>query len=157
MGTTDKKDPADHLYLTDPLTGEQILSPSLLDLEEHMALMRSYLNPDGSENPDPTPIAPPVGYKKAPSLIENMRAMIREHAVAMAIAGQEAETFEEADDFDVDDDFDPHSPWENEFEPPIAQINQEEAAKNAAAKAAQKPPAAEPPPAPAEQPKAPGA
>lgn len=143
--------------LTDPETGEEIISPSLIDLEEHMAMMRNYLTPDGAERPDPTPIAPPVGYRRQPSLIENMRAMIREHAVAMALAGQEAETFEEADDFDVADDFDPHSPWENQFDPPVSQINQEEAAKNAAAKAAQKPPAAEPPPAPAEQPKAPGA
>lgn len=135
-----------HFY--DPETGE--LNASLVDLEEHVALMRAYLNPDGSENPDPTPLAPPIGYRKAPSLIENMRAMIREHAVAMALAGQEAETFEEADDFDVDDDFDPKSPWEGDFEP-VASITADEARKNEEAKAKIKP-VPEAPPAPAEQP-----
>lgn len=131
----------DTFRIVDPETGEFIYSPSLLELEEHALMMRNYLNPDGSENPDPTPIAPPIGYRKAPSLVDNMRAMIREHALAIAIAGQDAETFEESDDFDVADDYDPASPWEGEFEP-IASITADEAAKNAAAAAK----AAEPPP-----------
>lgn len=119
------KTPLDPDYhISDPDTGELIYSPSLLELEEFMLMKRNYLNDDGAEQPDPTPIAPPVGYKKAPSLVENMRAMIREHALAMAIAGSEAETFEEADDFDVADDFDPTSPWEGEFEP-VADINRD--------------------------------
>lgn len=138
----------DRFHIMDPETGELIFSPSLLELEEHATLMLSYLNPDGSENPDPTPLAPPVGYRKAPSLVDNMRAMIREHAVAMAIAGQEAETFEEADDFDVSDDYDPSSPWEGEFEP-VADINRD--ILDPASPRAKKP-VAERPPAPAEQP-----
>lgn len=144
------QDYPDNVRIADPETGELIVSPSLIDLEEHIALMRGYLNQDGSENPDPTPLAPPIGYRKAPSLVDNMRAMIREHAIAMAIAGQQAETFEEADDFDVNDDFDPSSPWEGEFEP-VASIN---ADILAAAEAAKKPkqPVPEAPPAPAEQP-----
>lgn len=132
-------------YLFDPETGE--LSASLLDLEEHVALMRNYLTPEGAERPDPTPIAPPIGYVKRESLVDQMRAMIREHAVAMALAGQEAETFEEADDFDVADDYDPKSPWEGEFEP-VADINRD--ILDPQSPRAKKP-VPEAPPAPAEQ------
>jgi hypothetical protein len=136
-------------HIIDPETGEMIFSPSLLELEEHAVKMFNYLNPDGSENPDPTPLAPPVGYVKRPSLVDNIRAMIREHAVSIALAGQEAETFEEADDFDVQDDYDPASPWEGEFEP-VVEINKDILDPNSPR--APKKPVAERPPAPAEQP-----
>lgn len=65
---------------------------------------------------DPTPIAPPVGYKAGPSLIDQMRAMVRNELSAQA-AAEEFETFEDADDFEVDEDMDPYSPWEETFEP----------------------------------------
>lgn len=133
-------------HLLDPETGE--FSPSLLELEEYLAMKHNYLNADGSENPDPTPIAPPIGYVKKPSLVETIRAMVREHAVAQLLAGQDAETFEEADDFDVNDDYDPRSPWEGEFEP-VADINRDILdPKSPRAKK----PVPEAPPAPAEQP-----
>lgn len=144
-------DNLEQFSVTDQETGEVVYSPSLLELEEHLAMMASYLNPDGSENPDPTPIAPPVGYRKQPSLVETIRAMVREHSVALALAGQDAETFEEADDFDIPDDpLDPNSPWEGDFEP-VADINRDILS---AAEAAKKKPVPEAPPAPAEQPKA---
>lgn len=141
-------DKLEEFHVTDPETGEIHFSPSLLELEEHMVLMHNYLNEDGSENPDPTPIAPPVGYVKRPSLVDQIRAMVREHALAQAIAGQDAETFEEADDFDVADDYDPTSPWEGEFEP-VVEINRD--ILDPASPRAPKKPVPEAPPAPAEQ------
>lgn len=147
MPKTPEPEYPDSVLVTDLETGEQIVSPALIDLEEHLALMANYLTPEGGERPDPVPIAPPVGYKRQPSLVDNIRAMIREHAVAVALAGQEAESFEEADDFDVQDDYDPHSPWEGEFEP-VADINRDILDPNSPRA---KKPVAERPPAPAEQ------
>lgn len=64
------------------------------------------------EHLDPTPLALPVGFRSPPSLIDQMRSMIRrEFSEAAAMAGRE--TFEEANDFDVPDDpDDPQTPWE---------------------------------------------
>lgn len=133
---------------TDPETGEVNLA--LLDLEEYLLAQQNYLNADGSENPDPTPLAPPIGYVKQPSLVERIREMVREAALAQQLAAQGVETFEEADDFDIPDDpVDPDSPWEHNFEP-VRSINDdilEDAAKRRATK---KKPAAEPPQAPPE-------
>lgn len=75
------------------------------------------LSPGGLEVPDPTPMAPPVGYVQHVPLAEQIRAMVRSEALRQAAEAQGAETFEEADDFDVED-FDPSSPYEEVFEPP---------------------------------------
>lgn len=72
---------------------------------------------DGREIPDPTPMAPPVGYKKQPSIFENMRKLIHDERILQQLRDQNQETFEEADDFDVDDEMDPTSPYEANFEP----------------------------------------
>lgn len=76
------------------------------------------LTDDGREIVDGTPLAPPLGFIKQPSLHELMRAMVLEHARARE-RGQDAESFEEADDFDVDDDDEPNrnSPYEANFDP----------------------------------------
>lgn len=66
--------------------------------------------------PDPTPIAPPIGYKRSPSIAEQIRTMIRSEHLRVAAESAGAETFEEADDFNVADDYDPRSPWEEQFE-----------------------------------------
>lgn len=71
--------------------------------------------------PDPTPMQPPIGYKKQPSMMEVLRQQIRED-LSREAAQRGHESFEEADDFDVGDDLDPHSPWENEFDPPISEL-----------------------------------
>lgn len=64
---------------------------------------------------DPKPVAIPVGFKRPPTLQEQIQQMIRTQISAQAaMNGQES--FEEAEDFDVDDDFDPMSPWEQDFE-----------------------------------------
>lgn len=77
----------------------------------------NYLTKDGREKPDPTPIAPPIGYIKQPTMVENIRAMVRRE-MSDAAAAQGMETFEEADDFEVGDDYDPRSPYEELFDPP---------------------------------------
>lgn len=75
------------------------------------------LTAEGYEIPDPVPMAPPVGYKKQPSMIEIVRDMVRSEHLRRYAEGKEQDTFEEADDFDVDDDPDPLTKYEAEFEP----------------------------------------
>lgn len=77
---------------------------------------RKPLDEYGREVFDPTPIAPPVGYVKQPSLFEQMREMVRGEALRIYAESQDMESFEDADDFDVDDDIDPRTPYELNFE-----------------------------------------
>lgn len=71
----------------------------------------------GREMMDPTPIAPPIGYKKSPSITEQIRAMITSERLRQEVEAQGYETFEESDDFDMAEDPDPKSPYEEQFEP----------------------------------------
>lgn len=73
---------------------------------------------DGRDLPDPTPIAPPIGYVQQPHLWEQIRNMVRSEQLAYAAREAGAETFEEAEDMGIGDDDDamPDSPWEDEFE-----------------------------------------
>lgn len=71
---------------------------------------------EGRELMDPTPIAPPIGYRKSPSISEQIRTMIRSEKLRQEAEEAGYETFEEADDFEVGD-FDPKSPYEEVFEP----------------------------------------
>lgn len=73
---------------------------------------------DGREIPDPTPMAPPLGYKDTPSMFEQMRALIHSEKLKAAAEEMGVETPEEGDDFDVGDDYDPSSPYEHNFDPP---------------------------------------
>lgn len=75
----------------------------------------------GDEVPDVTPMAPPIGYNKQPSMVEHMRALVRSEMLRQAAEASGAETFEEADDFDVPDDLVPMSGFENDpqFEPAV--------------------------------------
>jgi len=97
--------------------------------------------------PDPTPMAPPIGYNPQPSLAEQIRAMVRSSQLALEAERLGAETFEEADDFEMDD-VDPSSPYEENFDPvPARELKarrkkaEDEAAAAAAAEAAKAPPA----------------
>lgn len=76
---------------------------------------------DGSEIPDPTPMAPPVGYIKQPSMVDNIRNLIRSERLRQDAETAGAETFDEADDFDIEDDPEPISQYdyEPEFDPPL--------------------------------------
>lgn len=70
----------------------------------------------GREIVDGRPMSPPLGYKKTPSISEQIREMVRSHALEQALASG-VETFAEADDFEVGDDLDPSSPYEEYFDP----------------------------------------
>lgn len=72
---------------------------------------------DGREIPNSTPMEPPIGYKKQPSIFDQVRAMVRSDKLKQEAINAGMETFEEADDFDLDEDEDPHSKYENEFDP----------------------------------------
>lgn len=76
-----------------------------------------FLDDFGREIPDPTPMAPPVGYKRQPTMVEIIRQQIQGEALRRAAAEMGKESWQEADDFDVGDDYDPTSPWEEQFDP----------------------------------------
>lgn len=62
----------------------------------------------GGEMPDPVPMAPPVGFKRQPSIFENMREMVRVELSRRA-SEEGFETEEEAEDFNVREDIEPVS------------------------------------------------
>lgn len=110
------------------------------------------LDEKGREILDGTPMQPPVGYKRQPSLAEQIREMVRSERLAQELAAAGHETFEEADDFDVDDEYDPSSPWEQHFDPtPISELRSRLAAAEAAEAAAKE--VKTDPPAPSPEPK----
>lgn len=75
------------------------------------------LNAAGQEMPDAVPMAPPIGYRPAPSLSEQIREMVRGEHLRMAAEAAGYESFDEADDFDIPDDpLDPSTPYERVFE-----------------------------------------
>jgi len=98
----------------------------------------NYLTADGREKPDPTPMEPPIGFNRQPSLAEQIRTMVRSEALRQAAEKAGAESFEEADDFEVGDDYDPSSPYEQDFDQvPISELRARAAAAEAAVKAAE--------------------
>lgn len=70
----------------------------------------------GEEILNPTPMQPPLGYKRTPSLAEQIRQQVR---TLKNLEDNEPETEEEADDFDIEDDPIIHSRWENDLVPSI--------------------------------------
>lgn len=66
------------------------------------------------ETPDSTPMAPPIGYKREPSIMEHIRGVMLKEKVERLRQELGAETAEEAEDFDVPDpdEFEPSSEWE---------------------------------------------
>lgn len=92
--------------VTDPVTGAELQD----DL--------------GRELLDGTPMQPPVGYKRQPTMVEHIREMVRSERLAAEAAAAGFETFEEADDFNIaDEDGEmPSSPHENEFDPPVQEL-----------------------------------
>lgn len=76
----------------------------------------------GEEIVDGTPVEPPLGYKRQPTMVEHLREMVRSELLRREVEAMGAESFEEADDFDVDDEVDISSGYEFEdvFEPPPA-------------------------------------
>lgn len=95
-----------------------------LTVEQYAAkLLAKGLHPDGSQILDPVPMAPPIGYKKTPSMVEIVRDMVRSEKLAQAARESGHETFEESEDFDIGDEPElMRSPWENQFDPPIEEL-----------------------------------
>lgn len=99
----------------------EVVNPKTGEVSERVIL------DDKGEYPDPTPMSPPLGYKKQPSMVQLMREMIASNDLRKAAEAAGMETFEEADDFTVDD---PEgdmvdSPHENEFDPPVSELLKE--------------------------------
>jgi len=95
-----------------------------LDVSDYaVKLKEKGLKLDGTMDVSNVPIAPPIGYKKQPSMVEIVRDMVRSERLRQAALDSGHETFEEADDFDVGDDPDVlRSPYENEFDPPVEEL-----------------------------------
>lgn len=107
-GQTDMEEYLANRRPSDPLPGREAAPVFELSVQSQ------YLDLHGRELPNPVPLAPPVNYKKQPTIAEQMRAMIRQASYEAASAG--AETEEEANDFDVGEDFDPTTPYEHDFD-----------------------------------------
>lgn len=92
-----------------------------LTLEQYAAkLLSKGLHPDGTPVLDPTPLAPPIGYKKQPSMVEIVRDMVRSERLRQEAESADMETFEESEDFDIPEDAGmPASPWANDFDPSV--------------------------------------
>lgn len=74
-------------------------------------------NESGHEELNPTPMQPPLGYVRQPSLSEQIRQQIQ---TLRRLEDHEPESEEEADDFDIPDDPpDIHSRWENDNIPSL--------------------------------------
>lgn len=92
-----------------------------------LAKVKEIFNPDGElivrvaegepDFFDPTPVAPPIGWHKQPSMHDIIAAQVRQALLDREVEAQGMETWEEADDFDVDDDPFPQSPHEGDFDP----------------------------------------
>lgn len=86
----------------------------------------------GREIMDPTPMQPPLGYRKTLSLAEQIQQQVRLAKLRMLEDEAIAETEEEADDFNVGDDFQPFSPHENDNMPTLANLKKKAAEINKA-------------------------
>lgn len=84
----------------------------------------SSLDKEGREILDATPIAPPVGWTNEPNMFDYVRELVRSAQLAKEAEEAGMETFEESEDFDVDDDFDPSTPYENDFDPDIKEMQE---------------------------------
>lgn len=87
-------------------------------VKKPMPFVPGRLDQNGSEIPDPTPVAIPAGFKEPESLENMIRRLVRADDFRRAADQEGFETFEEAEDFEIDDDsFDPSSPYEEVFDP----------------------------------------
>jgi len=103
--------------------------------ESTIAKAIEYIRGDGTvggeivgrqERLDPTPIAPPLGFHREPSLHEKIRDMILSQQAHAELRAAGLETFEESEDFDIPDDpVDPLTPYEREFDPEIIATKEE--------------------------------
>lgn len=78
---------------------------------------KAMLDEQGHEVVSNVPEAPPLGWKRQPTMVDHIREMVRSERLRQEAEAAGAETFEEAEDFDVGDDLDLSSPYEAEYEP----------------------------------------
>lgn len=76
----------------------------------------SRINKDGSETPDPRPLALPVGFERPESIQELIQRLVRDPAIRAEMDAGDIDTFDDADDFEIPDDI-PQSPHEENFDP----------------------------------------
>lgn len=76
----------------------------------------------GNEIGDPTPLEPPLGYKKTLSLSEQIAQQVRINNLRILEDMRVEETEEDADDFVIGDDYEPMSPYENDHMPTLANL-----------------------------------
>lgn len=97
--------------------------PLRISISDYLGKLRALgLDVRGRLIADSTPIAPPIGYKRQPTMVEIVRDAVRSEHLRQAALDAGMETFEESEDFDVPDEQELHSPWENDFDPPIAEL-----------------------------------
>lgn len=77
---------------------------------------------EGFEITDPTPMQPPLGYKRSLSLSEQIAQQVRIAQLKILEDSAIGETEDEADDFEIGDDFEPLSPYENDHMPTLANL-----------------------------------
>lgn len=86
-------------------------------------MLEKGIDKDGYLVPDGTPMQPPVGYVKQPSMMEIMRDMVHSEHMRLAAMAEGFETLEEADDFDIGDDADElQSGYENDLDPGVSEL-----------------------------------
>lgn len=72
------------------------------------------------EKPDPNPMQIPAGFRRPPTLAEQVARLVRSERFMQEARDAGFETFEEAEDFDIDDDpVDPSTPYEPFFDPAL--------------------------------------
>lgn len=84
---------------------------------KELLILGSKLGKRAVELPDPTPLAPPLGYVEQVPIHLQIRDMIRGERLRQAAEEAGAETFDEADDFELEDEEDYNTPYEAEYEP----------------------------------------
>lgn len=74
--------------------------------------------------PDARPMEPPIGFKRAPSLSEQIREMVRSEQLQRDLRDAGVETFAEANDFYIEDEPDSHpmSGYENDEDTPLERL-----------------------------------
>lgn len=82
-------------------------------------------NEAGEEILDPTPMQPPLGYRKTLSLSEQIAQQVRIAQLKILEDSAIEETEEEADDFEVGDDYEPLSKYENDHMPTLANLKKQ--------------------------------
>lgn len=89
---------------------------------------------NGGEVIDPTPMQPPLGYKRSLSLSEQIAQQVRIAHLRILEDSALEETEDEADDFEIGEDYEPLSKHENDHMPTLANLKKKAAEINAAIK-----------------------